>query len=49
VALEELKNSLTDEEIKSKFNIKYPRLVAQITSIKTIDEIVELYLYNYIK
>ena len=35
------------DNIKSKFNIKYPRLVAQITSIKTIDEIVELYLYNY--
>lgn len=35
------------DNIKSKFNIKYPRLVASIESIKTVDQIVELYLYNY--
>lgn len=39
-------NSIYDS-IKSKFSIKYPRLVANIESVKTVDEIIELYLYNY--
>jgi hypothetical protein len=49
------KKSITDtlttvsvyDTITSKFSIKYPRLVADIENIKTVDEIVEIYLYNY--
>ena len=49
------KKSITDtlttvsvyDTITSKFSIKYPRLVADIENIKTVDEIIEIYLYNY--
>jgi len=33
--------------IRSKFNIKYPRMVALIEAIDNVDDIIEIYLYNY--
>lgn len=33
--------------IKAKYTLKYPRLVASIESLTTVDQIVEIYLFNY--
>ena len=33
--------------IKLKYTIKYPRLVASVESMTTVDQVMEVYLYNY--
>ena len=33
--------------IKAKYTMKYPRLVASVEAIKNVDEIIEIYLFNY--